>query len=70
MSDKKDLSIEQALVEIENRLEYLQKPDISLEESFKIYKEGIDLVAVCSTKIDKIEKQVKKINEAGEIDEF
>ena len=70
MSNQKELSIEQALDEIENRLETLQRPDITLEESFKVYKEGIDLVASCSSKIDKIEKQVKKINEAGETDEF
>ncbi len=47
-----------------------QQEDISLEESFKLYKEGMKLVKSCNDRIDKVEKEVLKLNENGELDEF
>jgi exodeoxyribonuclease VII small subunit len=43
---------------------------VSLEDSFKLYKEGMKLIKFCNDKIDKVEKQVLKLNENGELDEF
>ena len=55
---------------MEKSIEMLEDADISLEDSFKVYKEGMKLVQTCNSKIDKVEKEVLKLNENGELDEF
>lgn len=61
---------EQAFEKLEEMIGDLEQEDISLEESFKLYKEGMKLIKSCNDKIDKVEKEVLKLNENGELDEF
>ena len=42
----------------------------SLEESFKLYHEGMDMLKSCNDKIDKIEKQMLILDEGGTLHEF
>lgn len=39
----------------------MDREDISLEESFKLYNQGIKLCKTCNDKIDKVEKQLEII---------
>lgn len=66
----KELTLEQTFEKIENLIEQLEQDDISLENSFKAYQEGMKLIKSCNDKIDKVEKQVLVLNENGELDEF
>lgn len=65
-----ELTLEQTFERLEDTIGKLQQEDISLEESFRLYKEGMRLVQSCNNKIDKVEKEVLKLNENGELDEF
>ncbi|MBP8968069.1 MAG: exodeoxyribonuclease VII small subunit [Lachnospiraceae bacterium] len=40
----------------------LQSDDLPLEEAFENYKKGMDLIKKCSDQIDKVEKEVLKLN--------
>ena len=66
----KEMSLEQLFEKLEKSIEMLEDADISLEDSFKVYKEGMKLVQTCNSEIDKVEKEVLKLNENGELDEF
>lgn len=66
----KEQTLEQAFEKLEEMIGDLEQEDISLEESFKLYKEGMKLIKSCNDKIDKVEKEVLKLNENGELDEF
>ncbi len=66
----KELTLEQTFEKLEEAISKLEREDISLEESFKVYKEGMKLIQSCNNKIDKVEKEVLKLNENGELDEF
>ena len=66
----KEMSLEQLFEKLEKSIEILEDADISLEDSFKVYKEGMKLVQTCNSEIDKVEKEVLKLNENGELDEF
>lgn len=66
----KEITLEQTFEKLEEAISKLEQDDISLEESFKIYKEGMKLIQSCNNKIDKVEKEVLKLNENGELDEF
>ena len=66
----KEQTLEQTFEKLENVVAKLEQEEISLEESFKLYKEGMKLIKSCNDRIDKVEKEVLKLSENGELDEF
>lgn len=46
----------------------MQSEEITLDESFKLYNQGLELVQNCNNQIDTIEKKIK-ILEEGNINE-
>lgn len=70
MSIEKGISLEKAFEKLQETVETLEKPEITLEEAFLSYKEGMDLLKYCNDTIDKVEKKVLMIGEDGELHEF
>lgn len=64
------LSLEQILEQLDITIEKLQSGDVSLEESFELYKKGMDYVKLCSETIDQVEKKVLMLNQEGTLDEL
>lgn len=67
---EEELTLEQTFDRLETAIERLEDEEISLEESFQIYQEGMKLIQACNSKIDKVEKEVLKISENGGLAEF
>ena len=67
--EKKKLSLEEAFEKLETVIETLERPETSLEESFRAYKEGVSLVQLCNEQIDRVEKEVRVLSQEGEADE-
>ena len=44
--------------------------DVSLEDSFRYYQEGMELLKLCNARIDHVEKQMLQIDEEGQVHEF
>ena len=65
----KKQTLEDAFLQLETVIERLEAEDISLEDSFKAYSEGMELLQFCNASIDRVEKKVLKMNEDGELDE-
>ncbi len=63
-------TLEDAFAQLEAVIDRLESADISLEESFQAYSEGMELLQFCNASIDTVEKKVLKMNENGELDEF
>lgn len=57
MSDE-NKSLEASFKELEKIIKDLEGEDITLEESFKLYKDGMKLLKNCNDAIDKVEKQL------------
>ena len=55
------------VLKIEEVIEKLEAEDISLEDAFAAYSEGMQLLKTCNDQIDKVEKQVLKLTEDGEL---
>ncbi len=71
MAKKEDnFSLEEGFLLLEKTVEELEKEDISLEESFEVYKQGMELLKKCNEAIDGVEKKVLVMNEKGETNEF
>lgn len=66
----KEQTLDQAFEKLEEMIGKLEQEDIPLEESFKLYQDGMKLIQSCNDKIDRVEKEVLKLNENGELDEF
>lgn len=67
---QQDLSLEEAFDKLDGLLEKLEDRELPLEESFRLYKEGMDLLAKCNEKIDTVEKKIQIMNGDGGLDEF
>ena len=65
-----ELTLDETFEKLETAIGRLEQEDVSLEESFKLYKEGMELIKSCNAKLDKVEKEVLKLNEDGELEEF
>ena len=63
-------SLEEALGKLEETITKLQSEEVSLEESFNLYKEGMDYVILCSEIIDQVEKKVLMLNQEGNLNEL
>ena len=64
------LSVEEAFAQIEEKIEALQADDITLEDSFKEYQEGMKLLKLCHEAIEEVEQKVQKIAEDGSLEDF
>ena len=58
---EENFSFEQALKRLEDIVETLEAGNISLEESIKIYQEGITLSKLCSGMLEEAEGKVMAI---------
>ena len=65
-----ELSLEEAFSQVEEAIKKLEAEDISLDTSFLVYREGVELLKLCNDKIERVEKQIVMMNEKGETDEF
>jgi exodeoxyribonuclease VII small subunit len=69
---EENFSFEQALKRLEEIVEILEAGNISLEESIKIYQEGIGLSKLCSGMLEEAEGKVMAImnRNSGQMEEF
>ncbi len=64
MAAAKKKSLNEIFEALDDLLQSMEQED-SLEKSFALYKQGVDLVKQANDSIDKIEKQVKVLDEDG-----
>ena len=67
---EENIPLEEVLAQVEQCITQLEDPQISLEDSFRCYEEGIRKLKICNEKVDQIEKKMLMINEHGELEEF
>jgi exodeoxyribonuclease VII small subunit len=65
-----DKTLETVFEELDQIIDKMDKENVSLEESFQMYHQGMDLLKICNEKIDTIEKKMMMLDENGEEHEF
>lgn len=64
-------TLEQSFEKLEQIVGNLENGDVSLEDSFKLYNEGMKLIQNCNQQLDKVEKKIVVLNQKeGDEDEF
>lgn len=59
--EKKEMSFELALAELQSVVERLEAGKVSLEESLTLYERGMELVALCNKQLDTAEQRVSAV---------
>lgn len=67
---KKEAGLEENFERLEAIVERLEDDDIPLEEAFRVYSDGMKLLQICNSQIDRVEKQVLKLTQEGELEAF
>ena len=62
--------IEDAFERLNMILSKMDEEGVSLEESFRLYEQGMKLIRYCNETIDTVEKKVRVLSAGGEQDEF
>ena len=65
----KSIKFEEALSELENQVRLLESGELSLEESLDVFKYGVELSKVCSSKLETVKQEVEKIIRDDEADD-
>lgn len=60
---KKKMDFETAMARMEEIISQLENEEVSLDQSIALYREGMDLAAVCKTKLSNAEKQVMELHQ-------
>lgn len=65
-----EIKFEDALKRLEEIVDTLEKGELSLEKSLKIFEEGVRLSRLCGKMLDKAEKKVEMLvrSESGELE--
>ena len=66
--EQEQRSLEENFSELEELIEQLEVEDISLEDAFTAYSKGMNVLKQCNEQIDRVEKQVMKLNEEGALE--
>ncbi|MEA2052267.1 MAG: exodeoxyribonuclease VII small subunit [Euryarchaeota archaeon] len=69
MDEKEKLTFEDAMKQLESIVETLGGGNLSLEDSLKMFEEGMELCKICNKKLDEAEYKVEKLmeKEGGEL---
>ena len=68
--EKEKMSVEEAFAQLDEIVQRLESEEIPLEESFRVYQKGMELLKYCSQKLDTVEKKMLQMDEDGTLREF
>ena len=66
MANKKTVNFEASMARLEEIVRALESGGESLDNSLKLYEEGVVLVRLCSERLDSAEQTVKKLQLAAD----
>ncbi len=70
MSKEKTVSLEERFEHIEEIINKMETGDVSLDESFELYKNGLQEIKEANTMLDQMEKAMLVLNEDGSLEDF
>jgi len=65
MAEKERLSFEEALMKLESIVEQLEDEDITLQDSVKLYEEGVKMSKFCTEILEQAELRIEQVNEVN-----
>lgn len=71
MAEEKEIKFEEAMARLEAVVDRLESGELPLEESLRLFEEGVHLTKVCSHRLEEAERRITILlkNERGEMRE-
>jgi len=63
---KKAMSFEESVARLDEIVRHLERGDMSLADSLKLFEEGTGLISQCSAMLDKAEQTVVKLKKSAD----
>ena len=70
MGTEKNENLEEMIDRLDQVIGTLEGEDVSLEEAFGLYDQGMKLIRRCNQTINEVEKKILVLDENGEKHEF
>ncbi len=67
---REEKTLDEAFRELDAIANRLERRETTLEESFALYKQGMELLKYCSDRLDRVEKKMLQMSEDGALREF
>ena len=64
------MSIEESFEYLDDVIDKMEDPDITLEESFSLYEKGMKVLRQAAGAVDEVEKKVRLIDDDGNVEDF
>lgn len=64
--NKQNKTFEESMARLEQIVRAMERGDVALEESLKLFQEGTELVRTCSGLLDDAQLQIKKVMTAAD----
>ena len=64
-NENNNLNLEENMKALDEVIRTLEKGDLSLEEAFEKYKDGMALLLECNNSVDKVEKELQILESEG-----
>lgn len=68
-TEREEVSLEDMFADVEQLIAHMEE-EISIDEAFEAYEQGMKTLKKCNDKIDKIEKKILVLNEQGDLEEL
>ncbi len=65
-----EMTLEEGFSRLEEITSKMENGELTLDEMYSLYKEGIDIIKLCGQKIDTVEKNIQILDSKGELKEF
>ena len=64
------MSIEESFEYLDDVIEKMENPEVTLEESFSLYEKGMKVLKEATKAVDEVEKKVRLIDDDGNTEDF
>ena len=67
---KQNVSLEETFEQIETIIKQLESPEVTLDDSFRLYQAGVEKLKMCNLLLDTVEKKMRVMQADGSLADF
>ena len=67
---KQNVSLEETFEQIETIIKQLESPEVTLDDSFRLYQAGVEKLKSCNLLLDTVEKKMQVMQADGSLADF
>ena len=67
---KQNVSLEETFEQIETIIKQLESPEVTLDDSFRLYQAGVEKLKMCNLLLDTVEKKMQVMQAVGSLADF